>query len=115
MIDRESLVRRHAIEITRPDPAHVLTVGNGDFAYTADITGMQTFLAYHDQSAAFAEQRLAVHNATMSNWGWHAMPNPDGFVLDDAMTTYETARGPVRYPDKFDMAAMMGGAPAEEF
>ncbi|MFI1335266.1 hypothetical protein ACH4U7_35175 [Streptomyces sp. NPDC020845] len=115
MIDRESLVRRHTIEITHPDPSHVLTVGNGDFAYTADITGMQTFVAYHDQSAAFAEQRLAVHNATMSNWGWHSMPNPDGFVLDDAMTTYETARGPVQYPDKFDMASMMGGEPAEEF
>ncbi|MFF3372278.1 hypothetical protein ACFYXF_04885 [Streptomyces sp. NPDC002680] len=115
MIDRESLVRRHTIEITRPDPSHVLTVGNGDFAYTADITGMQTFVEYHDQSAAFAEQRLAVNNGTMSNWGWHSMPNPDGFVLDDAMSTYETARGPVQYPDKFDMASMMGGEPAEEF
>ncbi|MER6960108.1 hypothetical protein [Streptomyces sp. NPDC000618] len=115
MIDRESLVGRHAVEITRPDPSHVLTVGNGDFAYTADITGMQTFVAYHDQSAAFAEQRLAVTNATMSNWGWHSMPNPDGFVLDDAMSTYDTARGPVQYPDKFDMASMMNGEPAEEF
>ncbi|MFK0021178.1 hypothetical protein [Streptomyces sp. NPDC090798] len=115
MIDRESLVRRHTVEITRPDPSHVLTVGNGDFAYTADITGMQTFVSYHDQSAAFAEQRLAVTNATMSNWGWHSMPNPDGFVLDDAMSTYQTARGPVRYPDKFDTASMMGGELAEEF
>ncbi|MEU1515125.1 hypothetical protein ABZ490_23760 [Streptomyces sp. NPDC005811] len=115
MIDRESLVRRHSVEITRPDPAHVLTVGNGDFAYTADITGMQTFVSYHDQATAFAEQRLAVHNATMSNWGWHSMPNPDGFVLDDAMTTYETARGPVQYPDKFDMSAITGGEIAEEF
>jgi hypothetical protein len=115
MIDRESLVRRHTVEITRPDPSQVLTVGNGDFAYTADITGMQTFVSYHDQSAAFAEQRLAVNNATMSNWGWHSMPNPDGFVLDDAMSTYQTARGPVRYPDKFDMASMFGDEPAEEF
>ncbi|AEM84145.1 hypothetical protein [Streptomyces violaceusniger] len=114
MIDREALVRRHAIELTRPDPAHVLTVGNGDFAYTADITGMQTFVAYHDQSAAFAEQRLAVNNATMSNWGWHSMPNPDGFVLDDAMSTYQTARGPVQYPDRFDTAAMLGGELPEE-
>ncbi|MFI6374388.1 hypothetical protein [Streptomyces sp. NPDC050546] len=113
-IDRESLVRRHTIEISRPDPSHVLTVGNGDFAYTADITGMQTFVEYHDQSTAFAEQRLAVTNATLSNWGWHSMPNPDGFVLDDAMSTYRTARGPVRYPDKFDTASMMGGELAEE-
>ncbi|MET8978054.1 hypothetical protein ABZX85_20815 [Streptomyces sp. NPDC004539] len=115
MIDREALVRRHTVELTSPDPAHVLTVGNGDFAYSADITGMQSFPDYHDQGAAFAEQRLAVHNATLSTWGWHEMPNPDGFVLDDAMTVYDTPRGPVRYPDKFDMASMMSVEPAEEF
>ncbi|MFJ8021476.1 hypothetical protein [Streptomyces sp. NPDC096311] len=114
MINRESLVRRHTVEITRPDPAHVLTVGNGDFAYSADITGMQTFVSYHDQAAALTGQRLTIHNATLSNWGWHSMPNPDGFVLDDAMSTYQTARGPVRYPDKFDIASMMGGEVAED-
>ncbi|MFB4278611.1 hypothetical protein ACBJ59_25200 [Nonomuraea sp. MTCD27] len=109
MIDRETLVRRHTVEITRPDPATVLTVGNGDFAYTADITGMQTFAAFHDQAAARAQGRLAVNTATMSTWGWHSMPNPEGFVLADAMSTYETSRGPVPYPDRFDMAATMGG------
>jgi hypothetical protein len=45
MIDRQSVVRRHNVQLTSPDPAAVLTVGNGDFAYTADITGMQTFTA----------------------------------------------------------------------
>ncbi|MFC4117351.1 hypothetical protein [Nonomuraea zeae] len=109
MIDRESVVRRHTVEIAQPDPASVLTVGNGDFAYSADVTGMQTFTAFHDQAAARAEGRLAVNTTTMSTWGWHSMPNPEGFVLADAMSTYETARGPVQYPDKFDMAAMMGG------
>jgi hypothetical protein len=37
------------------------------------------------------------------------MPNPEGFTLADSMSDYQTARGPVRYPDKFDMAATMGG------
>jgi hypothetical protein len=115
MIDRESVVRRHTIELTEADPACPLTVGNGDFAYTADITGMQTFVPFHDQAAAMGDQRLAVATATMASWGWHAMPNPDGFVLDDAMTTYDTARGPVQYPDKFDMAAMFGGNVPEKY
>ncbi|WP_050369172.1 hypothetical protein [Streptomyces acidiscabies] len=115
MIDRESVVRRHTVEITRADPSCPLTVGNGDFAYTADITGMQTFIPFHDQAAAMAERRLAVNTATMASWGWHAMPNPDGFVLADAMTTYDTERGPVRYPDKFDMAAMFGGEVPKEY
>ncbi|WP_329539042.1 hypothetical protein [Streptomyces sp. NBC_01358] len=115
MIDRESLVRRHTIEITRADPSTALTVGNGDFAFTADITGMQSFVSFHDQSAAAAEKRLALNTATMSTWGWHSMPNPDNFVLADAMSTYETARGPVEYPDKFDMTSTFGGDVPEKF
>jgi hypothetical protein len=109
MIDRQSVVRRHCVELTSPDPAAVLTVGNGDFAYTADITGMQTFAAFHDQEAARSAGRLAVNTATMASWGWHSMPSREGFTLDDAMSAYQTARGPVEYPDKFDMAAAMGG------
>lgn len=113
-IDREAVVGRHAIEATRPDPAAVVTVGNGDFAFTADITGMQTFTAFHDPAAGRSSGRLVVNTATMSTWGWHSMPNPNGYVLADAMSVYESARGPVQYPDKFDMAASFGGeVPAE--
>jgi hypothetical protein len=108
-VDREAVVRRHAVEVTAPDPATVLTVGNGDFAYTADITGMQTFTAFHDQTAAHRDGRLAVNTATLSSWDWHEMPNPDRFTLADVMTRYKTARGPVEYPDKFDMVAAFGG------
>ncbi|WP_194903925.1 hypothetical protein [Catenulispora rubra] len=115
MIDRQSVVRRHTVELTKADPSCALTVGNGDFAFTADITGMQTFTSFHDQIAAYREGRLAVHTATMSTWGWHSMPNPDGFVLADAMSTYSTARGPVEYPDKLTMAAMMGGGDGEDY
>ncbi|MGW1760120.1 hypothetical protein [Streptomyces mirabilis] len=115
MIDRESLVRRHTVELTEAIASCPLTVGNGDFAFTADITGMQTFTTFHDQAAAHADRRLAVNTTTMSTWGWHSMPNPDGFVLSDAMSSYETARGPVEYPDKFDMAAAFGGQVAEDY
>ncbi|MEV6350604.1 hypothetical protein [Actinoplanes sp. NPDC051851] len=113
-IDRQAVVRRHTVEVTAPDPGTPLTVGNGDFAYTADITGMQTFTGFHDQTAAMARQRLAVNTATLSNWGWHEMPNPRGHVLADAMTAYETARGTVHYPDRYDMTAAMTGAPIPE-
>ncbi|MGW0246222.1 hypothetical protein ACWDYH_06230 [Nocardia goodfellowii] len=115
MIDRESVVRRHTVRLTSPDASCPVTVGNGDFAYTADITGMQTFTAFHDQAAAHAAGRLAVNTATMTTWGWHSMPNPKGYVLADAMSTYESVRGPVEYPDRFDMAAMFGPEIPEEF
>jgi hypothetical protein len=117
-IDREALVARHKVVLTEANPEHVLTVGNGDFAFSVDATGMQTFTQFHDQSAAMARshKRAAgdanpmaaifadppvVNTATMSNWGWHEMPNPDNYVLDDAMTDYETARGRVSYPDRY--------------
>ncbi|MCK9873477.1 hypothetical protein MRI28_28290 [Nocardiopsis dassonvillei] len=114
-IDRQELVRRHTLELTRPDPAEVMTVGNGDFGYTADITGMQTFTDFHDQTAAVAERRLAVNTATLSTWGWHSTPNPDGFTLNDAMSVHRTSRGPVEYADKFDLMSMMGGDVPEEY
>ncbi|MFE3828531.1 hypothetical protein [Streptomyces sp. NPDC059092] len=46
MVDRESVVRCHTVELTEADASCALTVGNGDFAFTADITGMQTFMVF---------------------------------------------------------------------
>lgn len=109
MIDRRAVVSRHNPRLTEPDPQHVFSVGNGDFAFTADITGMQTFRGFHDPLTAMATGGVAVNTATMSTWGWHHMPNPEGYTLDDAMTRYETPRGTVRYPDKYDMEAAMTG------
>lgn len=113
-INRREVVKRHEVTVTAPHPEHVLTVGNGDFAYTADITGMQTFTAFHDQSLAVREGRIAVNTATMSSWGWHEMPNPEGFVLEDAMSEHLTRRGVVRYPDRHDMEGAMRGQVADE-
>ena len=113
-IDRRAVVARHNVHLEAPDPQHVLSVGNGDFAFTADITGMQTFRGYHDPLPAMTRGEVAVNTATMSTWGWHSMPNPEGFTLEDAMTLYDTSRGPVSYPDKYDMEAAMQGRLAEE-
>jgi len=62
-IDRQALVTRHTIERDCVDdnPRSVLQVGNGEFAFNADVTGLQTF-----------------HGQTLSNWGWHEDPLPKG-------------------------------------
>ncbi|MEU0483986.1 hypothetical protein ABZ260_32975 [Streptosporangium sp. NPDC006013] len=99
-IDREALVRRHAVVLTEPDAESPLTVGNGEFAFTADVTGLQTFPAFHAASMPLG---------TQSQWGWHTMPNPRGFTLEDAMTGY----GRARYPDRHRMT--FGGPVAPEF
>jgi hypothetical protein len=42
-IDRYDLVSRHNVVVTECDTLASLSVGNGEFAFTADITGLQTF------------------------------------------------------------------------
>ena len=42
-IDRKALVTRHNPVLHQLDPLSPLSIGNGEFAFTADITGLQTF------------------------------------------------------------------------
>lgn len=46
-IDRERLVRRHNPVLRTAAPTATLSVGNGDCALTADVSGLQTFPAMH--------------------------------------------------------------------
>jgi hypothetical protein len=71
-IDRETLVRRHAPTLTALDVEAPLTVGNGEFAFTADATGLQTFPELYADTIPLA---------TQSQWGWHSAPNPDGWSM----------------------------------
>jgi len=68
-IDREALVRRHDPVSRQVDPLSPLSVGNGEFAFTADVTGLQTFPEVYEQSTPLC---------TMSQWGWHRAPLPAG-------------------------------------
>ena len=81
-IDRQALVSRHSPLLHRLDPLSPLTIGNGEFAFTADITGLQTFPR---------EYNTAMPLCTMSHWGWHSSPLRSG--LDPGalrLTEYET-------------------------
>ena len=89
-IDRRALVDRHAPVVRGVDSFSVLSVGNGDFAFTADLTGLQTFPdAYRD-----------VPLATQATWAWHTLPNPNGYRLEDAMSPFEVDGRSVTYPDR---------------
>lgn len=63
-INRYELVTRHNPQLPAPDPKSPFTVGNGEFAFTADITGLQTFLEDYEYFPL----------CTMSQWGWHSFP-----------------------------------------
>lgn len=69
-IDRKALVRRHNPSLKTPDPYSPLSVGNGDFAFTADFTGLQTFLP---------DTPGTIPLCTMSQWGFHSYPEQEGF------------------------------------
>ena len=72
-IDRHALVSRHDPVLRRFDPESPLSVGNGEFAFTADVTGLQTFPVPFDSTTPLG---------TLSQWAWHTFPNPDGWSIE---------------------------------
>lgn len=82
-IDRKALVTRHNVTVRRFDSRSPLQVGNGEFAYGMDLTGLQTFTPFN----------------TMSQWGWVTSPLPQGERIEDFEgQTWDTHGRPVRYP-----------------
>jgi hypothetical protein len=72
-IDRHALVTRHNPLLRALDVESPLSVGNGRFAFTADATGLQTFPEAFEQTIPLG---------TLSDWGWHSAPNPQGWSID---------------------------------
>jgi hypothetical protein len=64
-IDRQALVTRHNPTITAVDKSSPFMVGNGSLAFTADITGLQTFPEQYSE---------LVPLMTQSTWSWHSFP-----------------------------------------
>lgn len=67
-IDRQALVARH--RISSDNLESTLGIGNGNFCFNVDGTGLQTF-----------------GGDTLSHWGWYSEPLPEGFTWDDVAET----------------------------
>ena len=87
-IDRRALVTRHNVVLDKPDPLTPLSVGNGEFAFTADITGLQTFPHVYQGGMPLG---------TQAQWGWHSLPDPEGYRLEDALEGYTVGGRQVPY------------------
>lgn len=83
-IDREALVERNNPHVTVIDPHASLTVGNGRFAYTADVTGLQTFPEVYS---------AGVPLGTQSQWGWHSFANPENYKFEETLEYKDFGRG----------------------
>ncbi|GAB3754205.1 hypothetical protein BKA15_002546 [Microlunatus parietis] len=106
-MDRQAVVRRHEVVLREADPRSPLTVGNGEFCFTADLTGLQTFPEHYPVGPRDPGARDATLLGTMSQWGWHSVPPAEPYAIADSMITYESPRGPVRYVDQ--TGAVKGG------
>lgn len=92
-INRQELVTRHNPHLNAIEYKSPFTVGNGEFAFTADITGLQTlYEEYKEKSSPLC---------TMSQTGWHSTPvskDRNSYSLNDVnMTEYDYAGRTVTY------------------
>jgi hypothetical protein len=78
-IDREALVKRHDVKVDKIDTLASLTVGNGNFAFTVDATGLQSFPT---------EYEGGIPLGTQSQWGWHDFPNTEGYKPEESLKDY---------------------------
>ena len=61
-----------------------LSVGNGEFAFTVDATGLQTFPAMYSKGVPLG---------TQSQWGWHSFANPKGYKHEETLKSFDFGRG----------------------
>ena len=87
-INRQAVVKRHTIILTKADSLASLSVGNGTFAFTADVTGLQTFPN---------EYAKGISLGTQSEWGWHSFPNREGYKIEESLKDYDVHGRKVPY------------------
>ena len=91
-VNRYELVSRHNPVLREADTASPLSVGNGNLAYTADITGMQTLYGLYEDTLPLC---------TMTQWGWHTKPGSEEryeYLPEEVeMTAYPFQGRTVRY------------------
>ncbi|MBE1440793.1 glycoside hydrolase family 65 [Paenibacillus sp. OAS669] len=89
-MNRRQIVERHHPELNKLDPLSPFSVGNSEFAFSSDITGLQTF-----------PDQYEVPLGTQSNWGWHYTGGRHRFTEKDAEhQMFDTYGRLVGYPMK---------------
>lgn len=96
-IDRQAWVSRHNPRLQELNAWSPFTLGNGQFAFTADVTGLQSFYRhYYDQGMPLE---------TKARWAWHSRENPKAYTLKDASEDFDAYGRIVAFPSKMDSKA----------
>jgi hypothetical protein len=83
------VVYRHNVTNNQIDTLGTLSVGNGKFAFSADITGLQTFPEFYNNGIPLG---------TQSEWGWHSFPNSNGYKFEETLKEYQLYDKKVSFP-----------------
>ena len=85
-INRKEVVQRHTVHISKADSLSSLSVGNGNFAFTVDVTGLQSFPEYYAGGVPLG---------TQSVWGWATTPG--NYNFEETLKEYDFAGRKVSY------------------
>ena len=83
-IDRQVVVKRNNPIVTKADTLASLSVGNGHFVTTVDVTGLQSYP--HDY-------KNGVPLCAMTDWGWHRFPNTKSLKPSDSEKAFDFGHG----------------------
>lgn len=78
-INRKALIDRNCPIVNSFDSLASLSVGNGEFAFTVDATGLQTFPEQY---------KAGVPLGTQSQWGWHSFGNAEDYKHSETLKAY---------------------------
>ena len=78
-IDRKAVVSRNNPVNCSVNPLAALSVGNGHFATTVDVTGMQSYPDAY---------QMGVPLTAMSDWGWHKFPNMENLKEEESQRSF---------------------------
>ena len=105
-IDREAVLFRNNPVITEADPLASLSVGNGRFATTVDVTGMQTYVD---------DYKNGIPLTAMCDLIWHSFPNTLSLKPSDSEKSFDLGHGhPEVYAVEYKKSKSVGsGSPAD--
>lgn len=83
-INRQKVVTRNNPVVTKVDSLGSLTVGNGSFATTVDVTGLQSYPEYY---------RHGIPLCAMADWGWHTAPNVNHYKAEETLIDIDPGNG----------------------
>ena len=90
-INRKELVEKHDPVLHMAEYQNPMQIGNGEFVFTSDVTGLQTLYKKYENFIPLC---------TMANWSWHSYPNALGsrYTTDDVvMEEFDFDNRKVRY------------------